>query len=103
MDMAVTQLAGLIPEAQKISVYLVLIWLIESRFLNHVSKPTGNPGYPAFFWVPNPKIVWVNPTRTLQRMKLEYGGRSFQLWNNEGSDDLAVESSSSLHGISVYL
>jgi len=46
-------------------VYLVLIWLIESRFLNHVSKPTSiflgtQPREPGQ-WVPNPKIVWVNP------------------------------------------
>jgi hypothetical protein len=40
-----------------------------------------------------------------QRKKVEYGarGRRFQLWNNQGSDYFAVESPSSLLGISVYL
>ena len=38
-----------------ISMKLVLIWLIKSRFSNHASKPTGNPGYPAFLWLPNPE------------------------------------------------
>jgi len=71
---------------------VLTVWSVESfshKTLHRVHASTPNK---------------ITDNLMLQRTKPEswIGVRSSQLWNNQGSDDLAVESSSSF-GIGVYL